>query len=52
MVVPTVASIILHSRSPKMFALAYRQGVILRHAGAGTLVGINFFFKFCAKRTL
>lgn len=44
-VVPTVASIILqsNSRSPDMSALAYRLGLILRHAGAGTFVGIIFF---------
>ena len=51
-VVPTVASIILHSQSPEMSALVYRLDLILRHAGAGTLVGINFFGKFCAKRTV
>lgn len=39
-VVPTVASIILHSRSPEMSAFSYRLGLILRHAGAGTLVRI------------
>jgi hypothetical protein len=37
-VVPTIASIILHSRSPEMSAFSYRLGLILRHAGAGTLV--------------
>ena len=37
-VVPTIASIILHSRCPEMSAFSYRLGLILRHAGAGTLV--------------
>ena len=44
-VVPTVASVILYSRCPEMSALAYRLGLILRHAGAGTLVGITFFIE-------
>lgn len=48
-VVPTVASVILHSRCPEMSALAYRLGLILRHAGAGTLVGSHFLSEFCAK---
>ena len=41
-VVPTVASTILHSRCPEMSALTYRLGLILRHAGAGTLVMNDF----------
>ena len=37
-VVPTIASLILHSRCPEMSAFSYRLGLLLRHAGAGTLV--------------
>ena len=37
-VVATVASIVLHSRCPSMSALAYRLGILLRHAGTGTMV--------------
>ena len=37
-VVPTIASLILHSRCPGMLAFSYRLGLLLRHAGAGTLV--------------
>ena len=37
-VIATVASIILQSRCPSMSALAYRLGILLKHAGTTTMV--------------
>ena len=42
LIVPTVASVVLRARCPEMSALAYRLGLILRHSGAGTLVGSHY----------
>ena len=35
----TIAASILHERCPEMSAIAYRTGLVLRHAGAGGMVG-------------
>lgn len=37
-IVATIASVVLQSRCPSMSALAYRIGILLRHAGTTTLV--------------
>ena len=36
----TAAAMLLKSRHPEMSALAYRNGLIIRHSGAGSTVSI------------
>ena len=37
-VIPTIASMILHSRCPALSAMAYRIGLLVRYSGAGRVV--------------
>lgn len=41
-VIPTIASMILHSRCSALSAMAYRIGLLVRYSGAGRVVSDNY----------